>query len=68
MRVRQKLKTSILPYSRIIPENDFAFLFVKVQDLVLLLITVRVHLLILGGIKSRMITKKFVLNNLNPHL
>ena len=50
------LKILLSPYSRIIPENDFAFLFVKVQDLVLLLITVRVHLLILGGIKSRMIT------------
>ena len=52
--VSLNLKISMSPYSRIVPENDFAFLFVKVQDFVLFLITVRVHLLILGGIKSRM--------------
>lgn len=51
------LKIALSPYSRIIPENDFTFLFVKVQDFVLFLITVCVHLLILGGIESRMITE-----------
>ena len=35
-----KLSMALSPYSRIIPENDFAFLFMKVENFVLFLITV----------------------------
>ena len=46
------LSMFVPPYSWIIPEDDFTFLFMKVQNLILFLITVTVHLLVLGGIES----------------
>ena len=45
------LRVSVSPYPRVVPEDDLALLLVEVQNLILLLVTVRVSLLVLGSVK-----------------
>ena len=45
------LLVSVSPYPGVVPEDDLALLLVEVQNLILLLVTVRVSLLVLGSVK-----------------